>query len=57
MFTKEKIEAIDHKNEPVPHTPEKLKAQNEAQAAREAQGLASGPAANSQRPEPIKPKA
>ena len=36
MFTKDKVEAIDHKSPPVPHTPEKLKALNEAQAVRDA---------------------
>ena len=36
MFKKEKIEAIDHKNPPAPHTPEKLKALTEAQAAADA---------------------
>jgi len=36
MFTKDKIEAIDHKNPPKPHTPEALAKLNDAQAAKDA---------------------
>lgn len=36
MFDKKQIEAIDHKNPPAPHTPEKLSALNTAQAAKDA---------------------
>ena len=35
-FKKEKIEAVDHKNPPAPHTHEKLEALNKAQAAADA---------------------
>lgn len=35
-FKKDKIEAIDHKNPPPPHTHEKLEALNKAQAAKDA---------------------
>lgn len=43
MFTKDKIEAIDHKNPPTPLPPEKLKALNDAQAVRDAKPAATGP--------------
>jgi hypothetical protein len=52
MFTKDKIEAIDHKNPPKPHTPEALAKLNADQAAKDAAAKPVPPVAVTPSPKP-----